>query len=515
MKYKRNEVNKTNQIKYYLAIFISMFIFLAFFSMSSPLFYTNTWVDSNSYKTVANGILNGLVPYKDLFEQKGPVLYFIHVIANVITKHSFFGVYIMEVIAISVSLVFVFKSNKLFLADKPAFILSYLILPFLILEPYFSKGDSAEEFMFPAIFFLFYFAIKNLCSPEKTKIYEFFAVGMSFGYVFWIKYSLIGSWVGLFGVFLFFLLKEKNYAKVIIGVTWSAIGFVIFTLPILIYFFFNDALQSLIDVYFQFNMNSYPSEGKQIGMISKFVRSFLLLFQELNSNSFLLVVFISLFFVVSLNTKISTRVRASIFIMFLFQVMLAFYGGKIYPYYFLSIIPFVYFLIFSIMQNMMIKKYYSKFNKSAVIGFFISLVFFCFCNNTIIKDSILFNSQEEYYQFMFGKIIKEDISAEKTLLNYGVLDLGIYNATGILPNERFFQRQNVKYKDFPENMNAQKKVILDKKVEYVTTRTSKNEKLQDLSESVFAPKILLKNYSVISKFQEKKFTYWLLKRIDE
>ena len=74
-------------------------IFLAICSKSSFLYPLNDWVDSNCFFTVGKAIANGEVLYKDIYEQKGPLVYFIHALAYLLSSDSFTGVYIIEVVS--------------------------------------------------------------------------------------------------------------------------------------------------------------------------------------------------------------------------------------------------------------------------------------------------------------------------------------------------------------------------------------------------------------------------------
>ena len=47
---------------------------LVFASTASPLYATNFWTDTNIYFTIGRGMLKGLMPYRDLFDHKGPLL---------------------------------------------------------------------------------------------------------------------------------------------------------------------------------------------------------------------------------------------------------------------------------------------------------------------------------------------------------------------------------------------------------------------------------------------------------
>ena len=74
------------------------FATLAVCTRSSFLYPLNDWVDSNCYFTVGKSMFNGKVVYRDIYEQKGVLLYFIHGIAYLISNTTFFGVFIFEVI---------------------------------------------------------------------------------------------------------------------------------------------------------------------------------------------------------------------------------------------------------------------------------------------------------------------------------------------------------------------------------------------------------------------------------
>ena len=90
--------NKTSLLPLVYSL-AAAFITLLICSKSSPLYPVNDWVDANTYLTVGRGMLHGMVPYRDLYEQKGPLLYMLHAGAAAVTEKSFLGVFIIEVIA--------------------------------------------------------------------------------------------------------------------------------------------------------------------------------------------------------------------------------------------------------------------------------------------------------------------------------------------------------------------------------------------------------------------------------
>ena len=84
-------------------------------SRSSFLYAFNIWDDSNSYFTVGKSMLSGMVPYRDLFDQKGIFQYSIYMLASLISRTTFLGVYIIEILACTMALKAAFRIMQVYL----------------------------------------------------------------------------------------------------------------------------------------------------------------------------------------------------------------------------------------------------------------------------------------------------------------------------------------------------------------------------------------------------------------
>ena len=60
-------------------------------SRSSPLYPLNDWDDVNCFFTVGKAMFSGRVLYRDIYEQKGFLLYVVYGLAWLISRRSFFG----------------------------------------------------------------------------------------------------------------------------------------------------------------------------------------------------------------------------------------------------------------------------------------------------------------------------------------------------------------------------------------------------------------------------------------
>ena len=79
-------------------------LMLLFTSQCSPLYPINVWGDANCLLTVGRVMKRGGVLYRDIYEQKGPLLYLIHAAAACLSDTSFSGVYLMEIPALTAAL---------------------------------------------------------------------------------------------------------------------------------------------------------------------------------------------------------------------------------------------------------------------------------------------------------------------------------------------------------------------------------------------------------------------------
>ncbi len=202
------------QYKYiiYLYCLLISFIFLFICSKNSPFYPFNNWDDPNSFFTMGKGMANGLIPYKDLFEQKGPIIYLIHAISYLISNTSFIGVFIFEVISFSI---FMYYTSKIILmyCRKIHILWAMPLISQIILTSYvFVAGDSAEEFCMPLLAISLYYMFnyyKNIY-PNKMPTKQVVLNGMLAGCVLWMKYNLLGFWLGFMVVLCIGLLINKK-----------------------------------------------------------------------------------------------------------------------------------------------------------------------------------------------------------------------------------------------------------------------------------------------------------------
>ena len=84
----------------------------------------------------------------------------------------------------------------------------------------------------------------------------------------------------------------------------------------------------------------------------------------------------------------------------------------------------------------------------------------------------------------------------------GYLDAGLYTLTGIIPNTRFFEVQNVSYEKYPDNLDDMKYNVKHKKDKFILYYSTDN--IDDIKEK---HSYIFKNYELVYDDQYRFESY--------
>lgn len=170
---------------------------------------------------------------------------------------------------------------------------------------------------------------------------------------------------------------------------------------------------------------------------------------------------------------------------------------------------FVFIIIALISVCLYFKKYLDKVLKMKYDyliygGLLIVIIGLCYLNVNY-KKMILMN-KNEMFQYKYAEYIKN--YDNPTLLNMGYLDGGLYTTTGIIPNTRFFEVQNIPYDKFPDNLDDMKYNVENKNIMFILYYTNKD--MDYIKEN---DGYILDNYKLIYDdkylFEEKEYNAFL------
>ena len=252
---------KKNRILLLWAMFLSL-IFIGLASKSSPLYPLNDWVDVNCFFTVGRGILDGLVPYRDLYEQKGPVLYFVYALISLFSRDSFWGVFLLEVVTFGLFLYFSGKLAQLYAGKSKVIYLVVAILAAAVVTSWsFTHGGSVEQLSLFMLVYAMYSVLRAIREQHPLTFGEAFTNGIFAGVILWVKYTTLGFYLGLAVFVLIWYLTDKGLrSKLLITIGQFLLGIAAVTAVVLAYFALNGAVNDLFRVYFYENIFLYSEE---------------------------------------------------------------------------------------------------------------------------------------------------------------------------------------------------------------------------------------------------------------
>ena len=424
---------------------------------------------------MGKGMLKGFVPYRDLFEQKGPLLYLIHALAYLVDRTGFLGVFVFEVASLSMSLWIADKIVRLFISNQ----FNGFILPIFtcltLVSSNFESGDSAEEFCLPLILGLMYLMCRHfLKNPLGTLTdRQALAVGSLGGCVLMIKYTMLGFWIGFALVLTAGCVQRRQVRELLRTVLFVLAGVALSVLPWLVYFVLNRALGSFFETYFLTNIRFYAQAMSlldRIRLIGKAVGS--------GFGNNVVAGMITLFgigvFAFGRRHFPTRHGRLVLPVCAAVQILATYYSGRNYSYYYLTFFPFLLFGLIAIVGVIQARKTIRlPIREKVALTVCLLLILTVVTISTSPNIPLINKSREDYPQFAFAEIINSVPGA--TVLNYGFLDGGFYTAADVTPAFRFFMLNNIDYQNMPEMLDEQKRYILDREATFVIFRMNMDE----------------------------------------
>ncbi len=215
--------------------------------------------DSGVFLYIGRQILDGVIPYRDVWDHKGPVIYYINALGLLIGHGSWRGVLFLEFLSLfgSVSLGFIVLKKAF--GSTPALIGSIAWLLGLVYV--IGGGNFTEEYGLPLSFLTLYLF---LCSREShSSLLYIFLIGACFSVTFLLKPSNIGMQLS---VVLFLFLTEipahQKY-KLLKQLLAFSIGTIVITAPVLLYLKWNNALNDFFEMFIRYNSIYSESDWKR------------------------------------------------------------------------------------------------------------------------------------------------------------------------------------------------------------------------------------------------------------
>lgn len=316
-----------------------LFLTALYFSFSTRFFLFadgSYGHDAGIFAYIGMAMKNGRVLYTEAWENKGPLLYFINLLG--ITLHYRYGIYLLELITLFITNLFLYKTALLFF-DRWISLLA-TVFSLLPLSVSLEGGNLSEEYALAFLSIGLYFIAKFFRQDCVLKKYEMILVGMTVSAILLLRANILAFTGVLVLTVIVVLIRQKRFTRLLQVFAFALLGFVLFTLPFLVYLVKNHALNACLQTAYFGTLSDFEPLAKAtwiknvVGMVEAFI----------NSGAFYIVVCFLLAFAVSLLRKsegpkeLNPLLWACVFALFV-NLAANSLSGAYQMHYFMTFIP--------------------------------------------------------------------------------------------------------------------------------------------------------------------------------
>ncbi len=241
-----------NIIEYTLVIITGIVYVLQCSSWTSPLYPYAYGYDSSWYAMMGRAITCGKVPYRDYFDLKGPMLFFYEAFGQLFLRDRN-GIFLIQCISITITVVLIWKIAKLFTGRLGAAIVLFLYYYFAYALMW--GGNTVEELFMPcsmaAVFLTLDFIIRGEGAVVSAR-HSALIMGIGFGIYFFSKMTVAAVICASVLTVIIILIKRREYDLILKCALYFLGGVLIVAVPLFIYFIVNGALKDFIYCVFVF-----------------------------------------------------------------------------------------------------------------------------------------------------------------------------------------------------------------------------------------------------------------------
>lgn len=475
----KNEISFNKSIalsKVFLICLLISFLFLMVCSANSFLYAFNDNQDTNWYITMGNGMLAGKAPYKDLFEQKGPIVYYLFAIICSF-GNPYINVFILEVICVSLFLFFSYKIMIKFTSQFRSIIGIVILCLIYTTSSFFVVGGGAvEEFCAPIFAWFLLVFFEYIFDKKDISFKRAFIIGILLAILFLTKFTLVIMPAIILLIWFIVKLRQRDVKRTFLSVLFMLISFISIFLLSLIYYFIKGAISDLFKVYFYDNLFLYKTDLNITYNLN-------LIFVE----CFVGIAFVIFGFVIYIYKYNRKAINFAILVLSYFIILL--FSGN-FSYYFQPL------LVFSSVGVAYLIEYISKikfnfiFRKLSLILTIVICFALCFPFGNVTNE--LTWQKDDYIHFQIAEDIADYGIENPSLFCYKMWDYGFYNVTGIIPSEKYFANNLFDEDNFPEMYTAFYEAIEQKRNDFVLVRVENYEEDKEFLDQFYQ---IYKEYS--------------------
>ncbi len=317
-----------NKLGDVLFFFILSFISLSVFAYSISPFTIGEGYDSCVFKQMGLIILQGKIPYIDLFDHKGPILYYINALGLWIGDR--WGLFMLNVLNLTFVFYLWILTIRHYVRGFRSYIILFIILPLFVLV--LDEGNMTEHWSLLPLSYAIYLSSRMLVYGTGMSSVESFLMGVSGGFIAFIRPNNAALLICVF--ILITYLTRNQYRLLLKYYLYATIGFLLIVLAVFVLFYINygkNGVEEMLYGSLFFNFEYINNEPRNYSTFSFFFQNTLIYRFFFTFSVFLC--FCTYF------TKSKKKNIIAVFYILSFFFCYYTMGRKAYPHYLITIIP--------------------------------------------------------------------------------------------------------------------------------------------------------------------------------
>ncbi len=239
--------NFSSKVKFHAALLLTSVLFVYVFSYSTSPCYELLGGDSAIFQVVGKYWAQGYLPYVNVFDHKGPLIFFINMLGYMIAPRT--GVTVLQTISLYVTSVLIWQTMSLYSAST-VWKSFFFALTLIFYAAHYEEGNHVTEYSLPflaAATYCFLRALKNSADKKffHPTIYGF-VYGVGFGACVMIRTSDSAQICCQVFLATIFLLQARDFKLLLKNFLSFCAGVTVINLPFVMYFAAHDILQDAL-----------------------------------------------------------------------------------------------------------------------------------------------------------------------------------------------------------------------------------------------------------------------------
>lgn len=455
-----------SEYRAYLILAVAVWVVMFLISPDSYTHHLFGRDDSAIFFTSGKALMNGMVPYVDYADSKGPLLWLIYGVGYLLSHYDYTGVFWLSWMAYSVTLAYLFRLACLFLKDNRLALLATLAMIGFLFCSWYHYEVKSEDWCQPFIVAtLFHFCRLFYGDGKKQPEKAFLVFGISFSACLLIKFSVAAMLASVWVYGVIHLLR--HHSRVVKPIFWSAAGALCTLLPFIVWLSCIGALDAFIREYFVNTVFTIRDSAYQDSYLHELIYSI-----GISERLTLFIVGMAGCMGIALTQKLGR--------LFLPFVLLCFWAITIHHatfHYFITCSSFSLFFILCIIRTYrdVISRHYTQFITSVPSAVVLLLLLTCcfrmgYLDNTLrfVHSDYLEDEQEVYR-------LTSATGHQPTMIFYKAIDRGDGIKADALPGSTYWTTQM----GATQEMNEQQyQDIRNKKADWIMTESLDSVQLE-------------------------------------